>query len=461
MNRAEEYNALLAGLNTLPPALDQTVDRALARQSKARRTRRGLTAALSSLGGIAAAFVLLVNFSLPFARACGKIPFLKELAQAVAFSPSLSAAVENEYVQPIDQTRRANGVAMTLRYLIADNRQMIVFYTLKSDDPALCLDCYPSLRPAEGDGPLPDHGLSYGGPEEEDGLRSFTVIFSEDGGALPERFLLDAQIRVAEGRTADARAEDEAPAPAESRPEEEESDWQGELLTTLTFPVSVDLSQIQAERVYEIHQDLTIDGQTLTVERLEVYPTAMQIVLADHKENTAWLVGLDFYLTDSWGREFGRENGITAIGSPDSHFWPIHRVESAYFTSASGYTLHVTGAYWLEKDRDRVTVNLETGEADRLPESIAGCRVEQVSDGCHRIFFTLSSDGVRLPVETGYWDSQGNKSYTGGYSWYEQSGGTDIIQELQIKDYHDTVVTFELSYSRWSEFDTPVTVKLN
>lgn len=460
MNRAEEYSALLNELNTLPPALDQTVNRALARQAKTRRTRRGLTAALSSLGGIAAAFVLLVNFSLPFARACGKIPFLKELAQAVAFSPSLSAAVENEYVQPIDQTRSANGVTMTLRYLIADKRQMIVFYTLKSDDPDLCLDCYPSLRPAEGDGPLPEHGLSYGGQEPEDGLRSFTAVFTEDGGSLPDRFLLDAQIRAAESRNADAWAEGEAPAPADSRWDDEgPSREEQELIATLTFPVSVDLSQIQAERVYELNQDFVIDGQTITVERLEVYPTTMQIVLADHPENTAWLTGLDFYLTDSQGREFGREGGITAIGDPDSPFVPIHRVESAYFTGASGYTLHITSARWLEKDLDRVTVNLETGEADRLPESITGCQVDRLGEGYYDIRF-ITPHETSMPVQSTYWNSSGQQGGTNGYSWTRDENGTST-QKLRLKKYSDTTVTFELSYSKWTEFDTPVSVTLN
>ncbi len=446
MNRTEEYNALLAGLNTLPPALDQTVDRALARRAKKRRTRRSVAAALSSLGGIAAAFVLLVNFSLPFARACGKIPFLKELAQAVAFSPSLSAAVENEYVQPIDQTQKANGVTMTLRYLIADNQQMILFYTLKSDDPTLRLDCYPRLRPAEGDGPLPGPGLSYGSPKEEDSLRSIEIIFTGAGRTLPERFLLDAEIRVSESRTADARADDEAPD-------------RGELVTTMTFPVSVDLSQIQAERVYDLNQDVTIDGQTITVERLEVYPTCMQIVLANHEENTAWLTGLDFYLTDSQGREFGREGGITAIGDPDSPFVPIHRVESAYFTDASGYTLHITGARWLEKDLDRVTLSLETGEADRLPESITGCQVERVRENCYDVRFITPYE-TSMPANSIYWDSRGQEGCTNGYSWTRDENGTSV-QELRLKDYHDIMVTFQLSYSRWTEFDAPLSVPLN
>ena len=42
------------------------------------------------------------------------VTVLRELAQAVAWSPSLSAAVENDYVQPIGQSQTVNGVTATV-----------------------------------------------------------------------------------------------------------------------------------------------------------------------------------------------------------------------------------------------------------------------------------------------------------------------------------------------------------
>ncbi len=83
-----------------PPALDGTAERALRRRRRDRRLRFfGVPA--GSLAACFIAFVLLVNLFPPFARACGNVPVLRALAQAVAWSPSLSAAVENDYVQPI------------------------------------------------------------------------------------------------------------------------------------------------------------------------------------------------------------------------------------------------------------------------------------------------------------------------------------------------------------------------
>ena len=94
MNRTEEYWALAAQLKEPPPELAGTVDRARARARRERRGKR-LGVPLASLGGAAAAFAVLVNCSTPFAMACRRVPFVRELAQAVALRPSLKAAFEN------------------------------------------------------------------------------------------------------------------------------------------------------------------------------------------------------------------------------------------------------------------------------------------------------------------------------------------------------------------------------
>ena len=77
MNRNEEYQMLLSQLEQeTPTALDACVEKA---RDRARR-RRGWGASLASLGGVAAAFVLLVNTSVPLPwpvpkfQVCGKLP---------------------------------------------------------------------------------------------------------------------------------------------------------------------------------------------------------------------------------------------------------------------------------------------------------------------------------------------------------------------------------------------------
>ena len=134
MNRNEEYHALLVELEQSPKELGNTVQKALKRESASRKKRRAWAVFCGSLAACFACFVLLVNLSVPFARACGNIPVLRELAKAVSWSPSLSAAVENEYVQPIGKSQTVNGITATVEYVIVDQKQLNIFFTLDSDD---------------------------------------------------------------------------------------------------------------------------------------------------------------------------------------------------------------------------------------------------------------------------------------------------------------------------------------
>lgn len=145
MNRMDEYAALLAELEQTPEELDHTVNKALNRKNALQKKRRFFSTTLGGLAACFAAFVLLVNLSTPFARACGRIPLLADLAKAVSWSPSLSAAVENDYVQPLRLSQSQNGITARVEYLIVDRKQVDVFFSIRSDDYAhLDLD-HPTL----------------------------------------------------------------------------------------------------------------------------------------------------------------------------------------------------------------------------------------------------------------------------------------------------------------------------
>ena len=153
MNRMDEYTALLAELEQVPKELDNTVNKALNRKNTLQKKRRFFGTSLGGLAACFAAFVLLVNLSTPFARACGRIPLLADLAKAVSWSPSLSAAVEHDYVQPMNLSQYQNGITAKVEYLIVDRKQVDVFFSVQSDDYAhLDLD-HPTLTvPGKQDG---------------------------------------------------------------------------------------------------------------------------------------------------------------------------------------------------------------------------------------------------------------------------------------------------------------------
>lgn len=116
MNRREEYWVLTEQLRREPPELESAVRRGM---DRARRRRRRPAELLAGLAGVCAAFVVMVNASPAFAISCAKVPVLRELAAAVAFSPSLRAAVEHDYVQYIGRTEGADRISVTAEYVIA------------------------------------------------------------------------------------------------------------------------------------------------------------------------------------------------------------------------------------------------------------------------------------------------------------------------------------------------------
>ena len=111
MNRMEELQALEDQLEQSLPPLEETMARA---EARLRRRNRRISRAVSSLCAVFVLFVVLVNFCAPVAYACSKVPGLRELAEAVTFSRSLTDAVKNEYVQPISLEQSQTGITASV-----------------------------------------------------------------------------------------------------------------------------------------------------------------------------------------------------------------------------------------------------------------------------------------------------------------------------------------------------------
>ena len=292
MNRNEEYHALLVELEQSPKELGNTVQKALKRESTSRKKRRAWAVFCGSLAACFACFVLLVNLSVPFARACGNIPVLRELAKAVSWSPSLSAAVENEYVQPIGKSQTVNGITATVEYVIVDQKQLNIFFTLDSDDYDNLNAEMPRYEPEQfcstigsswnqPPGTLLNYTLDYGDNNVPD---SFTMTFGVTTWVEPD-WPAEAPIK---------SYEDEMLEPVE----EEEPDY----LAEFTFDLEFDPEFTAKGEIIPVNQTFSLDGQSLTVTEVEVYPTHVRVNVADDSHNTAWLKSLAFYLENGRGR---------------------------------------------------------------------------------------------------------------------------------------------------------------
>lgn len=453
MNRNEEYELLLRELESLPESLEITVDKALTREVALQKKRRFFRRIATSAAACFVTFVLMVNLVPTFAYACGGVPLLRELAKAVTWSPSLSAAVENEYVQPIGLTQTKNGITATVEYLIVDQKQVNIFYTLEGDYEDL------SGRRVEF---FPDQhcAFSYGGsPNAPGDIQSITLDYVDRD--VPEGFSVTIGV---------ASMDEALNAPPEESLAEDEllhmDEEELDILAEFTFELKFDPTYTAAGEIIPVNQTITLAGQSVTVTEAAVYPTHVRINVADDAANSAWLKGLTFYLENEDGERFEPiSNGISATGGDGTDSYVSFRLESPYFARSRHLTLHITGSEWLNKSRERVRLDLNTGKADFLPEGAEFKSAEHHADGwilefrvqerredfTHQVFFMTFEDGGGTEHEMG---SQSR------FTDYEGEDDSYFIERLPLPDYHESEVWLWPTYSHTTAEETPITIPI-
>jgi len=450
-----ELEALKAELDRTPPALEGCVARARRRYRRS-RTGRACGFSLASLAGVAAAFVLLVNLSLPFARACGGVPILKDLAAAAALSPSLKAAVENRYVQPVRQSRTANGVTMTVEYLIVDQKQVNIFYTLSGGDPSSFWE-WPRVRSLTGE-VFP--GCEIYLPSDNDPvLRRATVYFFDNDVPAALTF----QLRVFDR----AGLEGDPPVLTLEGLDGEVTDLP--LLADFSFDLTFDPAYTAAGEIYPLDRSIELDGQTLTVSNVEVYPTHLRLNLADHPSNTAWLTGLDFYVTDEKGNRYDHiGSGVGGYGIGSTPFVSSHWLESTYFGGAKHLTAHITGAEWVLKEEPAVRIDLEDGvSVTGLPEGVLlGGLARRGEDVVLTLFAPDVPAGSGRPVLDGsssvirYLPSDPTAGFDGAYQVLSDPPEGYYAREIVISGHDWTAARVALRFRGSTAFEVPVDVPI-
>lgn len=415
MNRTEEYALLLQELDNLPIELESVAERAVKRKKTSQKKRRLLGIPAGSFAACFAGFVLLVNCFPTFAAACGSVPFLKELAEAVCFSPSLSAAVEHEYVQPIGQVQEKNGITAEVQSVIVDRKQVSIFFTLDADFTEH-LDFYYKVD----------------APELEGGFSTSTGSFGMKNGELRRIDVNCVDTDVPDTLHLTLRVYDNAAAWHETEPVPETSIYEKveepryNILAEFTFTLIFDPYFTAQGEVIPVNQIFTMDGQMMTLTEVEVYPTHLRINLDDAPENTAWLKGLDLYLENEHGERFESSvNGISASGDPDGKGYSTFWLDSPFFSQGEKLTLYITGSRWLEKEGSRVRVDLKRREVSGLAENVRFIGAEQ-----HGREWWLSFAAPQEP-------DGGMYQLFSGHFWDEAGKEYDIMQWGSSIGYRD------------------------
>lgn len=460
-NRTEEYWTLVSELSQPPQELEGSVERARKRARRAAPLRR-LAAPAASLAAVAATFVLLVNVSVPFALACSGVPIVRELAAAVAFSPSLSAAVAHDYVQYIGQSQTVDGVTVNLEYAIVDPVQAVFFYSVDGGR----FYTIPKLTDENGQ-PIGGYATSsfYAGVDQRDGLETMVLSFTGGKTSLPDRFTMDMYFQPMPEE--DQASETVAPSASALEDEPDELDPREDPNTLrFTFDIALDPAR-SAGKTVEVGKWLELDGQRVLVDRLELYPTRTVVYLGEDKNNTAWLRSLKFYFTDEKGNVYDDTDGsLSASGEPGSRSFLTYYFQSFYYTRPEELTLCIEKAEWLEKGRDHVVLDLNTGACPGLPEGTEVHKVTRSGKNVSVEFHApLERKGFGQTFGGAYWDPRGIEhtfnQWGSGKVFDEDTGEeTGTYEILYLRDYPWDTVELELSYTSVFVYDEPVRVTM-
>lgn len=403
MKRNEAWDDLLNQAEQIPDELETRLNRTIARAERREKRRRWLKP-LIGVTGTAAAFVLLVNSSVTFALAASRVPIVRELVEAVAFDPSLKAAVAHDYVQLVGDTYTQDGVTVTVEYLIADPMNVSVFYSL-SDEQGRDLELIPHLQDTAGNA-LPV-SMTFGeeGMEKNEGekglfdtLRTYLGLdkvqktlytwrlHASKEGVIQTQMQLKVEVRNLEHwKDAEWNAFD--------KPEAQES-RAPEAMFTLDIPLTIEPQFLKSGRVFPVNQTVDVLGQKLTIDEIEVYPSNTRITWHTDPENDAWLTYLPFYLTDEDGnRVDGIRNGVSGTGNDRDYGGGAIWLDSAWYDTAEHLTVHLDDAAIVPKDQDTVLLQAD-GQLTGLPDYIEQVEAEGYPDEAAHTFRIRTKKGT-------------------------------------------------------------------
>jgi hypothetical protein len=233
-----------------------------------------------------------------------------------------------------------------------------------------------------------------------------------------------------------------------------------EILAEFTFDLTFDPHfTAKGERI-PVDRTFELDGQTFTLTEAEVYPTHVRINVVGDEANTAWLKGLDFYLENEDGVRFDAvSGGVIASGDTDSPAMVSYRLESSWFSGSDHLTVHITGARWLDKEHQRVYVDLVQGTAPWLPEGVELVSAQLRPDGW-LLDFRLDGALLSSPFSMTFYDAEGTEWAMGQMGMTVSDDDQNGFLMLPLPGYREDAVWLEACYSHAAELETPVAIPI-
>lgn len=463
----------MKGLEAMDLIEDKYLDEAL--RGKYRRTspfvRWGICVAAA-----AAVFVLVfigsVNLFPATAYAMSRIGILGDLVRSVTFDKSMRVCLENEYAQYVGEKKiTKDGRASEVYCMVVDASRISVFF--------------------ETDVPNRGQGVASGEEESEE-----MVFYVEDCEGLEEYEYCSMMVDTGVKNLYEYRldfVDKKIPEKLNFRIAYYRVDKDGaeKFVSHSTYTLYPDMKYAKVVKTYEVNQTFEVEGQKITMESLEVYPTQAKLLLRSNKENTARLNDISVTLRDDKGREYEvNKNGVTGTYSEDGNL-AAKWYESSYFTKTKSITAVVNGIDMIPVDKRYGMISLKNHSIENMPEGVSLKDMVLEKDGSLSITlnvqfedniwtsvmqweyigedvledeedYIISSQDITSHGErdnTIIMESEGNGGIISSRE-FQIGQNPEFHEEHNIPYYKDGDYRVEWLYARETKLDTPITVKI-
>ena len=429
-------------------------------------------------------FTSAVNLSPAFASAAANVPIVRELVKAVAFDPSMKAAIEHDYVQLVKKTATDNGFTLKVEYLVADPRNLTVYYKMNEiternsqDGPDYQFDF--DLLDMNGEN-MEGYGASWDYPiseEEKEALNAVKFNFSGEE-TLPEQVQLRLIVKEAQPLSEEDQKKLEKIRVLRGTSQHishfEEPKPEYKEVANIIVPLTIDQGTLFNVRTLDMNRIVELDGQRIVFDKVEVYPTQIRVHWHADEANTHLINDLRIELqSKERGKWAGISNGVSGIGATDSvqrQTW----LESSWFSGEEEYQLAITQYALIPKDKQMVSYDYSTNTFTNLPEYARLKEATPSESGLYMEFeFKSTTEVIHGAVlQRDSFDSTGsgkveespleNESNTQGFGGYERDGEYWFYNMFIVTgvDYEHEPIVFKLTWAPPLLLEEPIIVPI-
>ncbi|MFJ8065793.1 DUF4179 domain-containing protein [Psychrobacillus sp. NPDC096426] len=281
-------------------------------------------------------FVTSISVSPVFASKVASIPGMDRIVALIQQDKGLTAAIENDFYQPINLSQEKNGITVTLDGVIADKKGMVVFYSVHSKEMDLSTLELKYLQLSSGMNPRYRLDLS-----------NYVLNLTPKAGAN-----FYSGVETIE-RVTFSNA----------------SSWgmgikNGDKVEHFNIPFNYKLMDVENKSI-EVDKEVTIEGQRIKLKQIIVNPIRTIVRLEEDPNNSKKLLARAFdelKLVDEMGRTWSAMPGNSFKVLPKGNLWEVPLMESFYFHDPKELTLTFGKVAAMHKDEAHILIDTEAKE---------------------------------------------------------------------------------------------------